>query len=476
MDSTKLTIACLVLFSSSALAEQNFGTGLMEPTPEQLKEQHKHKIKKVRPNKKALDRANQERRRDGLPDLDPRDAVEPESEIESEINGATTTSTSTSSLSASIIPAAVDNTQLAAFPPIGNQGAEGSCVAFATTYYQMSHETCLVRGCDNKNLKQAIFSPKWTYNMINGGKDAGSYFSSANNLLANNGAATLAALPYKAGDYLAWDLNSNNWMAAIQYRMNPVQAITSMDTDAGLNNAKQLLANGHILVIGTYISSWVMTTVKADPSANYNPFAGQPAMAYLNGTAGAHAMTMAGYDDSVWVDINGNGVVDSGEKGAFKIVNSWGTGCGAKCGNGTGYVWMPYDAIKPTSAVAGVPSTGRLSSLQGVASYFQSARAGYKPKLFARFSLNSNARSQLNVRAGSSATTATTAAKYAPTGAINNAGGPFAFDGTANSINGTFFLDLTDLMPPPPHQSHCRRFPVSTWEAAPQYLPAPPTP
>lgn len=448
MHFTKLLAATLLLFSASALAEQNFGTGLQEPTPAQLKQQHKRKIKKVRPTRKALDRANEERRKHGKPELDPRDAVDPNSEVESEINGATTSpTTSTELLSTNIIPASVDNTQLPSFPPIANQGAESSCVAFATTYYQMSHETCLARGCDNKNLKQAVFSPKWTYNMINGGKDGGAYFSDANNLLERNGAAMLSALPYTAGDYLAWDLNSSNWMAAIRYRMNPVQTIAALDTDAGLDNAKQLLANGHVLVIGTYITSWVMTTVKADPAESSNPFAGQPAMAYLNGTAGAHAMTMAGYDDSVWVDINNNGVVDNGEKGAFKIVNSWGTACGAKCGNGTGYIWMPYDAIKATSVVQGANVAGRLSALQSKAAYFQSAKVGYKPKMIAQFTLNTTSRSQVHVKVGASATTSNSPSSFANTGAINYAGGSYALDGSANPVNGTFYLDLTDLMP-----------------------------
>ncbi len=47
---------------------------------------------------------------------------------------------------------------------------------------------------------------------------------------------------------------------------------------------------------------------------------------YLNGYDGSHAMTIVGYNDAVWTDINSNGVIDAGEKGAFRIANSWGTG------------------------------------------------------------------------------------------------------------------------------------------------------
>ena len=76
---------------------------------------------------------------------------------------------------------------------------------------------------------------------------------------------------------------------------------------------------------------------------------------WVNGTAGYHAMTVVGYNDQIWTDINGNGVVDNGEKGAFRIANSWGTGC--KEG---GFCWMAYDALKGSSAVSGAPSAGRI--------------------------------------------------------------------------------------------------------------------
>ncbi len=52
-----------------------------------------------------------------------------------------------------------------------------------------------------------------------------------------------------------------------------------------------------------------------------------------------------GYDDNIWVDINSNGTVDSGEKGAFRIANSWGTGWGEG-----GYGWLPYAYV--TSGLA----------------------------------------------------------------------------------------------------------------------------
>ena len=38
-------------------------------------------------------------------------------------------------------------------------------------------------------------------------------------------------------------------------------------------------------------------------------------------------MTIVGYDDDIWYDINEDGKVQEGEKGAFKVANSWGDDC-----------------------------------------------------------------------------------------------------------------------------------------------------
>lgn len=59
-----------------------------------------------------------------------------------------------------------------------------------------------------------------------------------------------------------------------------------------------------------------------------------------------HTVAIVGYDDSVWCDVNENNVIDTGETGAFKIANSWGTGF---CNSG--YAWVLYDALLATSRI-----------------------------------------------------------------------------------------------------------------------------
>jgi C1A family cysteine protease len=94
--------------------------------------------------------------------------------------------------------------------------------------------------------------------------------------------------------------------------MNPVSYISAADRQTGLDNIKATLANGHVVVFGTYITSWVYTTVKADPFQTTNPFAGQHAVLFQNDSSGGHAMTIVGYDDSICIDVNANRIVDSG--------------------------------------------------------------------------------------------------------------------------------------------------------------------
>ena len=40
---------------------------------------------------------------------------------------------------------------------------------------------------------------------------------------------------------------------------------------------------------------------------------------------GSHAVTIVGYDDNKYCDVNGNGIIEECEKGAFNVANSWGT-------------------------------------------------------------------------------------------------------------------------------------------------------
>lgn len=408
--------------------------GLKEMTPEEDTKLTKVKIKKVKPNKFGLKRMNEERAKKGLAPL----PESQEQEIYTDDLGAAT-SESGGAVGPESIPAQVDNSKLPSFPVVGNQGSQGSCVAWALTYYQMSHQVCLSLGCDNKTAKTRVYSPRWTYNMINGGVDKGSYFSDGFSLQTKHGASLLSALPYNASDYRGWDLNADNWRSAIKSRMSSSQSIL-INSDTAFANVKQLLTNGHVLVIGTYISSWHFRTVATEPgAASTSPFAGQAIAAYVNGTAGAHAMTVVGFDDSIWTDINGNGLVDDGEKGAFKIANSWGTGW-----RNAGFAWASYDAFRSTSAVSNFAPSGRRQLTQSGYAYL-TTYTPYEPKLLAKVTLSHLARSNISLRFASSSTSSLTPQYYFYPKALVGTGGAYAFNGSNTEVEASFFFDLSSL-------------------------------
>lgn len=431
----------LAFFNAGTITDEDLHPkGLAPLTPDEFKKLHTRKIIKVKANRRSIDRLNKELAKQGRPQLDiPADDG---SDVEIQAGAATDmNSTTTSTFGAS--PAQVDNSALPAFPNIGNQGSLPSCVAWATTYYQMSHEVCLTLGCDNKVSKSKVFSPKWTYNLINGGAAAGTFFSSAYGIESAHGAAQYTEFPYDS-NYRAWSLNPIDWKNAINYRMSSVSYSTN-DTDAGIAATKQLLANGHVLVIGTYINSWVFGTVGAAPN-QANPFAGQYAVMYQNGTSGAHAMTLVGYDDSIWIDINSNGIVDSGEMGAFKIANSWGASW-----RNAGFAWASYDSFRSVSAISNFAPTGRIKLAQSGSNYMVSFTP--KPiKALAKLRVSHLTRNQMSISLGSSSTSVTTPQTSFSLPALRNAGGAFAFDGNTTELEGTFYADLSDLISSDPNQ------------------------
>lgn len=402
-------------------------------------------VVKVNLNWLGFERINRVRAAKGEPALDPNLVRPVGREVESAVGGraASLQSYAADSALAFDLPVKVDNSTLKYFPPIRSQGSLGSCASFATTYTQLSYMTAFQRdldirnGADNTNK----YSPKWTYNMINGGQDEGSSLGLVYPLFEKHGAATWAELPYD-GNFRAWCLDPAVWRNALCVRSNPVQLARSVSTDDGLRYVKELLANGYVLVFATYITSWQYKRIGDDAStADDDPEVGKRVGFWLNGTEGGHAMTIVGYNDAVWTDVNGNGLVDPGEKGAFRIANSWGP-----YWEDAGFVWLAYDALKSVSGVAGGPSTGRRQAFQEDRAYVLTARDGYSPLMIAEFTVNHAKRDQLRMSLGRSAVTATApTTTWAPL-ALQNRGGSYAFDGTTTAVDGGFVLDFSDIL------------------------------
>lgn len=437
MSGLRITIllALATLVAACGAFAQAPGTGLRAPTAEERlwDSAHVKETIRVRMNEIGLKRVNAERKAKGLPPLN--ELPVPHGQ-ESVTLGAPTVGA---------VPAAVDNTALPSFPPMRSQGSLNSCAAFSSTYFTMTHMVGLARGWNTKSTTDNSnkFSPKFTYNMINNGQDAGAWITTAFNVMLKHGCPTWADFAYvgsasNTANYREWPTTASLWRGALNYRMDQTGKVTGVDTNTGLANLKALLADGYVLNYGTNIYCWQYTTLKNDPATTADDaFVGKRVAHMVNTSRNddGHGMTVVGYNDNVWTDINGNGAVDAGEKGAVRIANSWGTSW-----EDGGFVWVAYDALKTTSAVSGVSSANRRGAFWYNEAYWITARANYAPTMLAQFTVNHASRNQLRMSVGTSATTATTPSSTWTGTAINYQGGAYAMDGTA-------VFDLSDLAP-----------------------------
>ena len=195
------------------------------------------------------------------------------------------------------------------FPEPGSQGSQSSCVGWAVAYALKSYQEKVEMGW-SLNTRSHLFSPAFIYNQINGGVDQGSYIYQALDLIVNQGAATLATMPYSEYDY--WSQPSSAAFAeASQYK--GLRRVRVNDT----SQIKAALVNRRPVVAGIDVYEPFYNLVGAD--SVYNTVSGQ--------SLGGHAVTIVGYDDSRF-------------GGAFKVINSWGQSWGDN-----GFFWIPYDFV-----------------------------------------------------------------------------------------------------------------------------------
>lgn len=244
---------------------------------------------------------------------------------------------------AATLPDSVDLS--AEMPPVGNQGAQGSCVGWATTYAVRSYlehytkKTAYQNGTAPNN--DVLFSPAFVYNQLNGGKDNGLYVRDALNLLKTQGSTTLTDMPYQQTDYTTQPTDKQKGNAA-NFKLKNWGRVSK-----NLDEMKAFLANKNPLIIAVDIDGNM--TKLADKFGTevgwktYDP----------NTVRGGHAMVIVGYSNA---------------KKAFKVQNSWGSNWGNK-----GFFWMSYDLLSYvreayTATVEGkeiqvdLPTTGKSSN------------------------------------------------------------------------------------------------------------------
>lgn len=267
---------------------------------------------------------------------------------------------SESYLSSSVsLPTSVDLSNSPCFPPIGNQGDLGSCSSFATTYYQYSYEVNKLNNVTSTN-DRVIYSPAWTFNLVclQTGDGVGSRITDNYKVLKNVGGLNLNDFPYVgssigyiqvpmgARDEKLEALKTRISSQGVYYMVTDSDKITSVNSDK-ISELKQILYNQKALV--------VLTNCKYNTKKNSN----NECVVYRSSEYDnfAHALTVVGYNDNISIDVNGNGQIEDCEKGAVKVVNSWGTNTYSDAGRsglfdsiGCGYFWVLYDAFNVQSA------------------------------------------------------------------------------------------------------------------------------
>ncbi len=218
----------------------------------------------------------------------------------------------------------VDLSQSNYFPPVGNQGQQGSCASWTSAYYNNGYHQAYIHGWDDTHTgtnEHHLMSPSWVYNKINNGSDGGSDLTGPYKVMMSVGDASLATMPYDDSDYTSWG-DESAWREAPIGRIQnyEVTSVTNIDVikswldqgDSLMSFAINANCYDNAFSDGNYIISW----------QEYQSYQGSP----------NHGQTIVGYDDSI---------SDDGDVGAFKVVNSWGSSWGDN-----GFYWITYNAFK----------------------------------------------------------------------------------------------------------------------------------
>lgn len=201
-------------------------------------------------------------------------------------------------------------------PPVGDQGNQGSCVAWSMGY---ALRTYLYQVKTNWGVKTADhqFSPSYIYNQINGGVDQGSSPYDAARLLESQGCATLAVMPYNDSDFKTQPTAAQKASAA-NYKIADWDYLNNDTT-----TIKSALTSGPV---------WAGVTVYWTSGWQSSGDISSSQVSSGMSAAGGHGICLVGYDDN-------HATADG--TGAFKFINSWGKGWGH-----SGYGWISYQYLQ----------------------------------------------------------------------------------------------------------------------------------
>jgi hypothetical protein len=205
-------------------------------------------------------------------------------------------------------------------PTVGDQGKQGSCVAWSSAYGARTILESVRTGSDPNSLK---FSPSFLYNQIGLDGCDGSYINRAMDFMSQRGSVPYEAFPYSDQD-CSRQPDQQLLDQAKQFRMRGSNRLTvgSSTDKIDLRAIKENLSQGAPVVIGMMVGGSYMQPMMGQDV--WNPTSDDESMMGFGG----HAQCVVGYDDTKY-------------GGAFLIMNSW----GPQWGN-NGFAWVRYKHFK----------------------------------------------------------------------------------------------------------------------------------
>jgi hypothetical protein len=204
-------------------------------------------------------------------------------------------------------------------PTPGNQGEQGSCVAWALTSARMIHYAKRWNLSEQATIDSLRFSPSFIFNQVRDYNDyncsTGTNFFKALTLLKQQGVDQLRYHPYACNGNQP---SKTSLDRAILYRIQDFARIDIASYDP-IFALKRLLNEGYPIVVGMQV--WKSFTRASDGKMIWSGIRDE--------MGGGHAMVIIGYDDNIVAG------------GAVLLLNSW----GQKWGQG-GYIWVKYEDLK----------------------------------------------------------------------------------------------------------------------------------
>jgi len=201
-------------------------------------------------------------------------------------------------------------------PAVGDQGKQGSCVAWSSAYGARTILESARTGADPNALK---FSPAFLYNQIGLDGCEGSYINRAMEFMSQKGSVPYESFPYTDQD-CSRQPDPQLLDQARQFKMRGANRLTVGDrTDKiDLRAIKENLSQGAPVVVGMMVGGSYMQPMMGQDV--WNPTQDDASMMGFVG----HAQCVVGYDDAKY-------------GGAFLMMNSW----GPQWGN-NGFAWVRY--------------------------------------------------------------------------------------------------------------------------------------